>query len=255
MLELRQLNLQLALPSPGALGKDVQDQRGAIQDFTIEDFFQVAALRRRKLIVKDYGVDIRPVTVQRKLVCLAFPMKVVAQGAAIFCKPSPTTSAPAVIANSESSSNDSRISRPFRVLSSTPTRKTRSVLRFLVSMSAFNSLGRFSLSFFPLFCFSLPHLCARKKRYFGEKNSEASLKRLALPQAGLRPQVARPDAPAQDLKPVSDPAYASLNFFLLLLVVVSTKSYSKVVHRQASGKVLSATVFPAQVNYGTPTRF
>jgi hypothetical protein len=67
-------------------------------------------------------------------------MKVVAHGAAIRCKPSPMTCPPAVVASSDSSSSESRVSLPFRDFSSTPTRKTRSVLRFLVSISAFNSL-------------------------------------------------------------------------------------------------------------------
>ena len=79
---------------------------------------------------------------------LPVPMKVLAQGAAIFCNPSPTTSPPAVVANSESSSNESCVPQPFRDLSSTPTRKTRSVRRFLVSISAFNYLAaNGSLSF------------------------------------------------------------------------------------------------------------
>ncbi|SPE51806.1 hypothetical protein SBV1_1430023 [Verrucomicrobia bacterium] len=70
---------------------------------------------------------------------LPLPMKVPALGAASFCKPSPTTCPPAVVANSESSSKESRNSQPSRAWSSTPIRKTRSVLRLLVSISAFNS--------------------------------------------------------------------------------------------------------------------
>src|SRR5687768_6947504 len=68
-------------------------------------------------------------------------MNVPAQGAASFCKPSPTTWPPAVVASSESSSNESEVFQPLRDFSSTPTRKTRSVLLFLVSINAFNPAG------------------------------------------------------------------------------------------------------------------
>ena len=53
MLELREFDLKLAFPRASTLRKNVEDQRGAIQDFDLEDFFQVAGLRRGKFIVKD----------------------------------------------------------------------------------------------------------------------------------------------------------------------------------------------------------
>src|SRR5207249_3450095 len=52
----------------------------------------------------------------------------------------PTTSPPAVVASSESSSNELSVSVRRRDLISKPTRKTRSVFRFLVSINAFNSV-------------------------------------------------------------------------------------------------------------------
>src|SRR5208282_545732 len=45
MLELRQFDLQLAFARPGALGEDVEDERRAVENFALEDFFEIAALR------------------------------------------------------------------------------------------------------------------------------------------------------------------------------------------------------------------
>jgi hypothetical protein len=45
MLELREFNLHLALARAGALREDVEDERGAVENFALEDFFEVAALR------------------------------------------------------------------------------------------------------------------------------------------------------------------------------------------------------------------
>ena len=57
MLELRELDLQLAFFRAGALGENIQDQRGAIEHLALEDLFQVARLRRRKFIVEDDRID------------------------------------------------------------------------------------------------------------------------------------------------------------------------------------------------------
>src|SRR5207344_121719 len=72
MLQLRQLNLQLAFPRAGALREDVEDQRGAVENFGAEDFFQVAALRGGKFIVEDDRVHIQPAAKVRELPGLAF---------------------------------------------------------------------------------------------------------------------------------------------------------------------------------------
>ncbi len=45
MLELRQLDLQLAFASAGAPGEDVEDQRRAVEDLAVEDAFEITALR------------------------------------------------------------------------------------------------------------------------------------------------------------------------------------------------------------------
>jgi hypothetical protein len=72
MLELREFNLQLPFPRPGALGEDIEDQRGAIQDFAFKDLFQVAALSRRKFVIENDGVDIVLATGDGELIGLAF---------------------------------------------------------------------------------------------------------------------------------------------------------------------------------------
>ena len=72
MLQLRQLDLQLAFTGPGPLSENIQNQRRAIQNLAIEDLLQIAALRRRKFVVENDRIDIRPAAMQRKLVRLAF---------------------------------------------------------------------------------------------------------------------------------------------------------------------------------------
>ena len=60
MLQLRQLDLELAFARPGALGEDVENQRRAVENFAVEDLFEVAALRGRKILVKNHGVHVLP---------------------------------------------------------------------------------------------------------------------------------------------------------------------------------------------------
>ena len=55
-MELGQFHLQLAFPGAGALGKDIEDEPGAIEHGAGEDLLQIARLRGRKLIVEDDGV-------------------------------------------------------------------------------------------------------------------------------------------------------------------------------------------------------
>lgn len=56
-LELREFDLQFAFASAGALGENVENQRGSIEDFDAEDFFEVAVLRGGKFVVENDGVD------------------------------------------------------------------------------------------------------------------------------------------------------------------------------------------------------
>ena len=71
MLKLRQLNLQLAFARAGALREDVENQRRAVENFAVEDFFEVAALRGRKIVVKNHGVHVLPPTEIREFSRLA----------------------------------------------------------------------------------------------------------------------------------------------------------------------------------------
>ena len=59
VLELRELDLQLAFPRSRAPREDVEDQLRAIDDLAIERLFEVAQLRRRELVVEDDEVDRR----------------------------------------------------------------------------------------------------------------------------------------------------------------------------------------------------
>src|SRR5262245_47420572 len=56
MLQLRQLNLELAFPGASTLREDVQNQSGAVQHFALEDFFQIPRLGRRKFVVENNGI-------------------------------------------------------------------------------------------------------------------------------------------------------------------------------------------------------
>ena len=56
VLHLRQRHLRLAFPAGGVLGEDVQDQRGAVDDFDLDRLLQRVQLRRRQFAVADDGV-------------------------------------------------------------------------------------------------------------------------------------------------------------------------------------------------------
>ena len=58
MLQLRELNLELAFASPGALSKDVENQRGPIQHLALENFFEIAALGGRQIVIEDHRVHV-----------------------------------------------------------------------------------------------------------------------------------------------------------------------------------------------------
>ena len=53
VLELGHLHLQLALSGLGVLGKDIEDELGAVEDLALRDLAQIALLRRGQLLVKD----------------------------------------------------------------------------------------------------------------------------------------------------------------------------------------------------------
>ena len=60
VLELRQLDLQLAVPALGALGEDVEDELRAVDDLEVGLLGDAAGLRGRELAVEDQhaGVEL-----------------------------------------------------------------------------------------------------------------------------------------------------------------------------------------------------
>ena len=61
VVELRQLDLGLALPRPGVQREDVEDQRRAVDHLHPEPLLQVAELPRRQLVVEDHRLRVRRV--------------------------------------------------------------------------------------------------------------------------------------------------------------------------------------------------
>jgi hypothetical protein len=62
MLQLRQLNLNFTFACAGALREDVKDQRRAVENFAVKNFFEIAALRRRKFVVENDRINFTALT-------------------------------------------------------------------------------------------------------------------------------------------------------------------------------------------------
>ncbi len=58
VFELRQLDLKLALAGPGVPGKDVENELGPVEHAAGKRGFQVAQLRRRKVVVEEDQVGL-----------------------------------------------------------------------------------------------------------------------------------------------------------------------------------------------------
>ena len=71
VLELRELDLQLALGRVGVAGEDVEDHRGAVEHRHVELLLEVALLARRELVVGDDEVRVRRLEQRLELVDLA----------------------------------------------------------------------------------------------------------------------------------------------------------------------------------------
>src|SRR5579883_1706751 len=56
VLELSKLHLQLAFFGAGTTGKDIENQSRAVDDFSVEDFFQILVLAWREFFVKDNDI-------------------------------------------------------------------------------------------------------------------------------------------------------------------------------------------------------
>jgi hypothetical protein len=57
VLELGELDLELAFAGAGALGEDLEDQGGPVEDLAAERFLQIPGLRTGEFVVEDHGVD------------------------------------------------------------------------------------------------------------------------------------------------------------------------------------------------------
>ena len=71
VLQLRQFNLQLAFARAGPLREDVEYEGCSVEYLCTEYSFQIAALRRRKLIVEDDCIHIVTTAKAGKLIRLA----------------------------------------------------------------------------------------------------------------------------------------------------------------------------------------
>ena len=71
MLKLREFNLELAFAGAGALGEDVENERGAVEHLAFEDFLEIAALSGGKFIVENDGIDFFAAAVGGEFVRLA----------------------------------------------------------------------------------------------------------------------------------------------------------------------------------------
>ena len=71
MLKLREFDLQFAFPRAGALREDVENQRRAVEDFAVENLFEIAALRRRKLVIENHGIHVLTLAKIREFTRLA----------------------------------------------------------------------------------------------------------------------------------------------------------------------------------------
>ena len=58
VLKLGQLHLCLALTGLSVLGKNIEDEGGAINDLSVDDVFQPAALGGSQLLIDDDGIGL-----------------------------------------------------------------------------------------------------------------------------------------------------------------------------------------------------
>ena len=73
MVQLRQFHLHFALTSPGALGKNIENQCGAIENLTLKHLLQITPLRRAEFLVEHHGIDLGFLALFSNLLRLARP--------------------------------------------------------------------------------------------------------------------------------------------------------------------------------------
>ena len=132
VLQLRQLDLQLAFARARAPREDVEDELRAIDDLAADRLFDVPQLRRRQLVVEDDDVDVGLGARGGERLDLAARRETSTDPASgRSCSTRSTTSAPAASARPASSSSDrsasSRRARP--AISPTSAARSRPLLR------------------------------------------------------------------------------------------------------------------------------
>src|SRR5262245_13738096 len=73
MLQLRQFDLKLAFSRARALGENIKNQGGPIQNLATEKFLEVPALRRRQLVIKNDSIDVGLPAKPGEFLCFACP--------------------------------------------------------------------------------------------------------------------------------------------------------------------------------------
>jgi hypothetical protein len=72
-LELSEFHLQLGFAGASPRGEEVEDQLAAVDDFSLDDFFQTANLSRGQIVIEDHHVGLGVDGPLVKLLELALP--------------------------------------------------------------------------------------------------------------------------------------------------------------------------------------
>ncbi len=94
VLQLRQLDLQLAFPRPRTTREDVEDELRPIDDLPVERLLEIAQLRRAQLVVEDDDVDAQLVAGRASALTLPLPRNVAGSGRGRSCSTRRTTVCP-----------------------------------------------------------------------------------------------------------------------------------------------------------------
>lgn len=72
--QLRHLHLQFSRTRLGALGENIQNQRGSVDDLDAAEILQIANLRAAEFVVHNHHVAAKALNVQRKVLRLPLPI-------------------------------------------------------------------------------------------------------------------------------------------------------------------------------------
>ena len=189
MLQLRQLDLEFAFARTGALGENIQNQRSTVQDLTVKNFLEVAALRRGKLVVENNRVDVRLAAMLGKFIGFPLADEGRRTGSGHLLQ--------AVADNISTGRNGQFGKFPQRIAGFPPIagfefhadekNSFTSAVPGLYQSFQFSVLTD-SPFFYSSYSFVLKYnstLFKQKKGHFGKKKGEASQRRLALPLSGI----------------------------------------------------------------------